>query len=289
MLLAGCYTPPRGEGAGVVRVLPDRRVRLLAGVPSPSFLAQHPELPIVYATDPDSCHLAVVGGHLITVQYAAGTVRVHPLHADGTAGRPSHVLDGFVHPHMISAYAGEVLISDLGRDVVRRTRLDGGRLTPVGEHAVPGGPRHFVRLGDTWTVTCERDGAVATFDADWRPIARYAGLTQPSELAGHRNRFVYVADRGPDVVAVLTPGDLRLVAEFPSGGTWPRHLAVAGSLLHVAHQRSGDVTTFRLDPQTGLPRRLRAASVPAASCVLPLVGVRRATQLRIITPDTAGV
>ncbi|NUR47777.1 MAG: beta-propeller fold lactonase family protein [Hamadaea sp.] len=287
MLLAGCYTPPRGEGAGVVRVLPDRRVRLLAGLPSPSFLAQHPRLPIVYATDPDSCHLAVVGDHLVTAQYSAGTVRVHPLAADGTPGPPSHVLDGFVHPHMICAYAGEVLISDLGRDLIRRTRLEDGKLTPLGEYAVPGGPRHFRRLGDTWFVTCERAGAVAAFDTGWRPITRYAGLTQPSEVAGYGSRYVYVADRGPDVVAVLTP-DLRPVADFPSGGAWPRHLAVDGNLLYVAHQHSGDVTTFRLDPETGLPRRLRSASVPAASCVLPLSRVRRTTRLRVLAPPTGG-
>ncbi|NUT18730.1 MAG: beta-propeller fold lactonase family protein [Hamadaea sp.] len=288
MLLAGCYTPPRGEGAGVVRVLPDRRVRLLAGLPSPSFLAPHPSLPIVYATDPDSCHLAVVGDHLMTAQYSAGTVRVHPLTADGTIGPPSRVLDGFVHPHMISAYASEVLVSDLGRDVVGSFSLDGDSLTMLGEYAVPGGPRHFRRLGDTWFITCERDGAVASFDAQWRPIARYAGLTRPSEVAGYRDRFLYVADRGPDVVAVLTPQDLRLVAEFPSGGAWPRHLAVDGDLLYVAHQHSGDITTFRLDPETGLPRRLRSASVPGASCVLPLSRVRRASQLRVLAPVIGG-
>jgi 6-phosphogluconolactonase len=285
VLLAGCYTPPLGEGAGVVRALPDQRVRLLAGLPSPSFLVRHPMLSIVYATDADSCHLAVVGDYLVTAQYALGTVRVHPLRPDGTVEPPSHVLNGFAHPHMIRAYGDGALISDLGRDVVQQFRLDpAGRLIASAEHPVEGGPRHFLRLADSWIVVCEGGGALASFDADWRPIARYAGLTTPSEVAAFGDRYLYVANRGPDTVSVVAPDGLRLLGEVPSGGRWPRHLAVDGTLLHVAHQHSGDVTTMRIDPETGLLRRLRCAVVPGASCVLPLRGVRRTTRLRVYAP-----
>jgi len=283
VLLAGCYTPPRGEGAGVVRVLPDGGVRLLAERPSPSFLTPHPTLPIVYATDPDSCHVAVAGNHLVTAQYAVGTIRVHPLRPDGSVEPPSQVLDGFVHPHMIRPYAGEILISDLGRDLVVRTRLHEGR--PMAEYAVPGGPRHFGNVGGTWFVTGELDGSLAAYDSDWRPMARYAGLTRPSEVAAFGERYLYVADRGPDTVHVLAVDGLRLIEVVPSGGAWPRHLVVDGTLLHVANQHSGDVTTFRLDPESGRLRRLRSASVPGASCVLPLSRVRRVTRLGILSTD----
>ena len=46
---------------------------------------------------------------------------------------------------------------------------------------------------------------------------------------------------------------LRPVADVPSGGDWPRHHLIRDGLLHVAHERSGDVVTFPLDPESGLP------------------------------------
>jgi 6-phosphogluconolactonase len=284
VLLIGCYTPPNGVGAGVVRALPDGRRRLLGALESPSFLVQHPTLPIVYAPEADSCHIAIAGGHLVTVQYAAGTVRVYRLDGDVAVGGRTHVMGGFVHPHMAAADSDGVLISDLGRDVVVRCALAGGRLTTEAEYAVPGGPRHFVRAGTRWHVTGERDGTLAAFTSSWEPVSRVAGLTVPSEVAVYDERFLYVASRGPDTISVFTVDGLRLVAEVPSGGGWPRHIAVEGDRLYVAHQHSHDVTTLRIDRSTGVPQYLRSFAVTSPSCVLPVRGIRRGTRLRVLTP-----
>jgi 6-phosphogluconolactonase (cycloisomerase 2 family) len=87
-------------------------------------------------------------------------------------------------------------------------------------------------------------------------------------------RFVWTATRGQDVVSVLTPDavgeGLRLVATVPCGGTWPRALALdpSGRFLYAANERSGDVTWFAVDPDTGVPRRGGSVEVPAASCVV---------------------
>jgi 6-phosphogluconolactonase len=72
-------------------------------------------------------------------------------------------------------------------------------------------------------------------------------------------RFAYVGVRGSNRVSVLevTPTAegslLSPLGDFASGGDWPRHHLVRGGWLHVAHERSHDITTFRLDVQTGLP------------------------------------
>jgi 6-phosphogluconolactonase len=73
-------------------------------------------------------------------------------------------------------------------------------------------------------------------------------------------RFAYVGVRGSNRISVLevTPSAegslLSPVGDFSSGGDWPRHHLVHGEWLHVAHERSHDITTFRLDPQSGLPQ-----------------------------------
>lgn len=289
MLLIGCYTPPRGEGAGVLRALPDGRTSVAAALESPSFLVRHPTEPIVYATDASSCHLAVSGDHLVTTQYTDGTVTVHRLEPDGSIGPCTDRRNGFVHPHM--AYptpAGDgVLIADLGRDAVDGFRFDtAGRLVPQASYAVPGGPRHFLSSGSRWYVACERSGTLAVLSSGWRPLSTPTGLTTPSELAVFEDRFLYVANRGPDTVSVfsLAGREPLLVAEVPSGGRWPRHIALDGDLLHVAHQYSGDVTTLRIDRATGVPAIAGSITAPSASCVLPMPGVRRWNGHRILAP-----
>jgi 6-phosphogluconolactonase (cycloisomerase 2 family) len=288
VLLIGCYTPPRGEGAGVVRALPDGRTSLVAPADSPSFLARHPTLPLVYATDAQSCHIAVCGDHLVTTQYGAGTVTVHRLRADGTIGPGTDRRDGFVHPHMAYADGDGVLVADLGRDAVDRFRFDtAGRLVPQASYAVPGGPRHFLRSGSRWYAVCERSGTLAVLSSGWRLLSVHSGLTTPSEIAAFEDRFLYVANRGPDTVSVfsLTGGPPRLVASVASGGQWPRHLALDSDLLHVAHQHSHDVATLRIDPATGVPSYVHSVKAPSASCVLPLPGARRLSRIRILAPS----
>jgi 6-phosphogluconolactonase (cycloisomerase 2 family) len=94
-------------------------------------------------------------------------------------------------------------------------------------------------------------------------------------------RHAYVGVRGSNRVSVLEVeaggAALRPVADVPSGGNWPRHHLVRDGLLHVAHERSGDIVTFRLDAVSGLPGipgdRLQMASptalVPARPRLVP--------------------
>ncbi|GAA1603883.1 lactonase family protein [Actinoplanes couchii] len=128
-VFVGCYTGDKGgEGDGItlVRRDPDTgeltRLGLVARTPSPSFLAQHPTLPVLYAVNEldqgtvsafsvapdcslvplatfptggsDPCHLAVTADarHLVVANYASGSVSVHPLDAEGVPGERSDLL-----------------------------------------------------------------------------------------------------------------------------------------------------------------------------------------------------
>jgi 6-phosphogluconolactonase (cycloisomerase 2 family) len=58
----------------------------------------------------------------------------------------------------------------------------------------------------------------------------------------------------------------------PVGGSWPRHFAIeASGALVAAHQRSGTISLFRLDPATGIPVAFGASlRVDRPACLLPV-------------------
>ncbi len=250
-------------------------------------------------------HLAHTAGHLVTAHYGSGGVSALPVGADGTPGPvtglvrhrgsgPDPERQSAPHAHqVVPAPDGSLLTVDLGTDSVRVCALDPatGGLTVRGETALrPGsGPRHLAfhpsgayvyvlsELAPTLTV-CRweaRTGALVPLgDVRLRP-PRAPGVGYPSALAvSPDGRFVWAAVRGDDTLAVLElDGDgerARPVAAVPTGGHWPRDLTYdpRGRRLYVAHERSGDVTWFDVDPRTGVPSRAGAAPAPAASCVV---------------------
>ncbi|MFF3615660.1 lactonase family protein [Streptomyces sp. NPDC002580] len=250
-------------------------------------------------------HLSVLDGHVLAAHYGSGSVAVVPIRpGGGLAGAASDVLQhtgsGPYTPRQQGPHAHQVqpdptgrwaVSVDLGTDSVRVCTLDGGTLTLRREIALrPGsGPRHLAfhprgghvyvvnELAPTVTV-CRWEAA----EGSLRPV----GETPVLEGAPHGDaypsgivvspdgRFVWIAVRGQDVVSVLVPdatGErLRLVATVPCGGVWPRGLALdpSGRFLYVANERSGDVTWFTVDPDTGVPRRGGSVQAPAASCVI---------------------
>jgi 6-phosphogluconolactonase len=318
----GCYTGESGgEGEGIALLRRDpatgdlTRLGVAARTPSPSFLAQHPTRPVLYAVNEldagtvsafavagdaslsplavqstggsAPCHLAVSADarHLLVANYVSGNVSVHPLDADGVPGERSDLLDlsgqGPVadrqegpHAHMVAPGPNgpEVLITDLGSDRVWAARLDGvsGRLILTGAAvtATPGtGPRHLrYSIDGALLLVGELAGELSWYrpdpsDGSLRLAGRQPTSADranfPSELAtGRDGRFVYVANRGPDTVAVFAwaPEGATLVAEVATGGEWPRHLALLGDHLYVANERSQNVTVFRIDRETGIPQ-----------------------------------
>ncbi len=328
----GSYTGEsggEGEGIALLRRNPLTgsltRLGVAARTPSPSFLAQHPVLPVLYAVNEldagtvsafrvavdgslrelavrdtggrHPVHLAVTpdGRHLLVANYSSGTVTVHPLDDEGAPGVRTDVLDllgrgpdperqaGPHAHHVTPGRSGpDVLIADLGADRIWRSRLDphSGRLgEPVVAVPVPPGtgPRHLLVGADgTVLFTAELTGALGWQDSggDRGMVAASTTVDPnfPSELvAGRDERFVYVANRGPDTVSAFAreDGKATLIAEIPTGGSWPRHIALLSYHLYVANERSHTVTIFRLDPDTGIPCTAgEAVPEPSPACIL---------------------
>ncbi|WP_436522975.1 lactonase family protein [Actinoplanes sp. HUAS TT8] len=243
-VFVGCYTGDKGgEGDGITLLRRDpatgelTRLGLAARTPSPSFLAQHPTLPVLYsvneldegavsafsvapdcalvplATRPtggvDPCHLAVTadGRHLVVANYGSGSVSVHPLDAEGAPGE--------------------------------RTDL----------------------------LTLSGSGPVAE-----RQSSPHAHMVAPDR----NGPDVLISDLGSDRVwrSRLDPVSGRLGAPEPAveaePGTGPRHLTrSADGALFLAGELSGTLSWYRAAGGPTLERRGEAESSKAAGAVYP--------------------
>lgn len=299
-----------------------RHAGVVAEVAEVRYLAWHPAVPVVYCANGTGvtafarsgddgllplahadfeggapCHLSVHpnGGHLMSADYAAGTLSVHEVRSDGTIGMRTHLeqLSGSgpdprrqeaSHPHQIITAPGarHVLATDLGADAVYVYALDAetGRLVEVFRAALhPGtGPRHLAFASPSLLyVVGELDPTVtalrySTETGELREVSRAASV----EIVGSGNRaypstvviapggrFLYIGNRGSDSLGVMAAdaGRLGAVREVPSGGQWPADLMLAGSMLYVANTRSDEVCAFRVDASTG---RLEPSGEPVA-------------------------
>ncbi|MFJ5551035.1 lactonase family protein [Streptomyces sp. NPDC093225] len=253
-------------------------------------------------------HLCVTGEWLATAHYTSGGVSTLRRAADGRLTGPATVLahegsgpdperQRAPHAHqVVPAPDGRWLLSvDLGTDSVRVCALDprtGAPRLHAETRLRPGsGPRHLAfhpdgryayvvnELAPTLTV-CRWDadaGALTLLDEV--PVApeeasEYVRGYPSAVVASPDGRFVWTAVRGHDAIGVLALADggaaAVLTASVDCGGVWPRDLALdpAGRRLYAANERSGDVTWFDLDPDTGVPVEAGGIAVPAASCVV---------------------
>ncbi len=357
LIWTGSYTADSGgsgAGIGAVAAAADGTLHWLgvaAAADSPSFLAVHPTLPVVYAVAEHArtvrayrragafglepagpawlagdaaCHVAVEpsGRFLIACCWGDGQVLFYELGADGgimdrTAAAESRdpygdVRDGDAperqerpsraHAALMLA-DGRVMTTDLGHDLLRIWDVRSAPGPALGlvleqEVVLPrgSGPRHLVQHpgGNVFVVTeYSIEVAVAVLSQGTGNFRlgfvgpATAGGALPGDSAAEialaaGGRHAYVGVRGSNRLSVLEVESggaaLRPVADVPSGGNWPRHHLVRDGSLHVAHERSGDVVTFPLDAESGLPGvpadRLHVASPTALVPARPGLSAR---------------
>lgn len=168
--------------------------------------------------------------------------------------------------------ADRVFIYSLNRATHALTALPGDAASAYA--APPGsGPRHLVFSADgrsVWLLN-ELTAEVTTlrWDAQQAALSPVQTLaTSSAEFTGTRSgaeivrspdgRFVYVEDRGERTLVTYrvnpATGELSFVQRIASGGDMPWSMAIhpSGRWLLVAHQRSGTVNVFSIDPASGL-------------------------------------
>ena len=228
-----------------------------------------------------ACHVAVdpQGRFLVVTCWGDGQVLLYELDDDGgitarsaaaasmLAGRPSRA-----HASLMLD-DGRVMTTDLGHDLLRvwnyvpspgaaagpRTGTPPGQRPPAPRPAPrrqrAGGDRILDRSGRGAALPRVRDLQPGRGGPGY-PAGALPGDSAAEIALSADGRHAYVGVRGSNRISVLdvdNDGGVRPVADVPSGGDWPRHHLVRNGWLHVAHERSGDVVTYPLDPASGLP------------------------------------
>ena len=217
---------------------------------------------------------------VLTANYGDGKIAVLPVRADGgVAASVSNLVAG-ANAHMIVSDAANrfVFVPCKGADYVAQYRFDpsSGALTPNATPTVAtaagAGPRHLAfapsnafaylinETLSTLTVFAY-DSATGRLSEVQTVSSRAAGATGANtgaEVAVHPNgKFVYASNRGDDTIAVFAisgNGMVALVGQVGTGTT-PRSFTLdpIGAWLLVANQDSGSVTTYAIDPSSGMP------------------------------------
>ena len=249
------------------------------------------------------------GRYLFTAHYTGGNVACFPIRPDGTIGAPTAVVRNVGNgpdkrrqegPHLHAIYPEAqgrfVYACDLGTDEVLVYRFDPERGTLIPSEAGPGktppggGPRHLALHpnGRRVYVNNEMLNSVSVFARD--PVS--GGLTETqtigtlppgtktqgkstAEIALHPNgRWLYVSNRGHDSIAVFEvagDGTLSVSEIFSLPVAEPRGFAIdpSGRWIVVGGQRSHDLTSLRIDPETGrLSAGPNKVSVGTPVCVV---------------------
>ncbi|MFI6264671.1 lactonase family protein [Micromonospora sp. NPDC051006] len=268
----GCYTAQSGgRGTGVLAARRDPTSGALtplgtvALTASPSFLARHPTLPVLYAVNelPDGevsawrvgsdgeltplgsrptggaepCHLAVVptGGHLVAANYGGGSVAVFPLDRQGVPGERSDLVVHEGH----------------GPDPDRQERAHAHMVSPD----PGGGPLLAVDLGTDSVYRYDLDAATGRL-VPRAPRVRTVAGAGPRHLARHpdgrRCYLVGELDATVTEYELTVDGSLhqrgRVDASGRPGHVQPSEVAVRpdGRFLYVANRGVGTIAVFDL-------------------------------------------
>jgi 6-phosphogluconolactonase len=241
------------------------------------------------------------GGFLLLANYSSSSVSVVKL---DNKGLPMEVSDTILyapegqnvsHPHKIlpDPSGKHIYVTDLGLDRIMIYDFDtiSGKLIPFRTASVSlskgSGPRHFVfnadgsllyvinELGSTVMVFAvnENEGlklvqALSTLEEG------FTGKNYCAEiLMGKNGDFIYGSNRGENSIVVFKieeSGTLSPAGHVSCGGDWPRNFVIdpSGKFLLAGNERSGNISTFRINAKTGIPDGpVNTVSIKAPACL----------------------
>ncbi|RMB61284.1 lactonase family protein [Tessaracoccus antarcticus] len=213
---------------------------------------------------------------LLSVNYGDGTVSSIELSDGHVVGVVSRVTFPFEqrpgmdptrqersHPHWIGRNGGDLLVTDLGNDVIHDVSMHGNKLVHRGIHRrmrSGTGPRHMCRddTGGLW-ASLELSNGVSRLGPDAVATASSSHRWLPDDLDGNHvgditfepeSGVVVTANRELNTLGIFARarGGIEPVAEVDCGGLWPMQFAQADGVLAVANRDSGNVAVFDVGP-----------------------------------------
>lgn len=299
---------------GAMTVSPDRRFlfvsmrstgRLCSFRIDPATGQPDPISVVEAGADPAQISVDSTGRFLLTAYYVAAKVTVHAIGPAGELSeQPLQTIETARNAHAIVPDAGNrfAYVPHTGPNLIFQFSFDAttGTLKPLNPDRLqrPGqtGPRHLTwhpsqpvayinnEQGSSVTVYEQQaEGALRPGSTERTLPTDFSGSNSTAEIQIHPSgRFLYVANRGHDSLAVLhvdqSGRSLQFVACEPAEPT-PRsfHIDATGRFLLAAGEASGRLQVFRIDEQTGRlqstgietigPRLWWVLTVPAADSV----------------------
>lgn len=240
--------------------------------------------------------------------YSGGTFTVLPIKADGSLGKATTTLSysgsgpnkqrqekAHIHSAFISPDNRFIYVSDLGSDKIYIYQIDPaqGSIKPASTPFVsvkPGsGPRHFtfhpngqfaygveeLVSGVSVFAINKKTGGLTLLEDNVKTLpADFSGQNTSADIhIDPKGRFLYQSNRGHNslaIFAIQADGKLKWVGEQATDGKNPRNFMIdpKGEFLLVANQDSDNIVVFRIDPKTGLLKKVgEPISVPAPVCL----------------------
>ncbi|MBC7659259.1 MAG: beta-propeller fold lactonase family protein [Chitinophagaceae bacterium] len=214
------------------------------------------------------------GNFVFAASYIGGHVESYPVGSDGHLGAPVSDLYAGQNAHegLLNVKGDHLWVPCLGSNYLAQYSVANGVLTPSNPATIPtgaAGPRHFANHpnGKWIYLIYENSSALQAYTFDGTTLvangSAVSSLASPvsgntgAEIQVHPNgKFVFGSNRGDDSIAsfsVSDMGQLTLLKQTKSGGVMPRHFSLdaSGAWMTVAHQTSGGVTIFAVNPATG--------------------------------------
>ncbi|MFM7055980.1 MAG: lactonase family protein [Planctomycetota bacterium] len=308
---------------GALAVSPDRRF-LFASMRSTGRLCSFRIDPATGQPDPisvveagaDPAQISVdhTGRFLFTAYYVAAKVTVHAIGAAGElSDQPLQTIETARNAHAVVPDAGNrfAYVPHTGPNLVFQFAFDAasGILKPASPDRLQrpdqSGPRHLTwhpnqpvayinnEQGSSVTIYSQQaTGSLLPGSTERTLPADFSGSNSTAEIQIHPSgRFLYVANRGHDSLAVLrvdaSGRKLQFVACESTEPT-PRsfHIDSSGQFLLAAGEASGRLQVFRIDEQSGRlqslgietigPRLWWVLTVPAANGAGPAADAAKA-------------
>lgn len=167
------------------------------------------------------------------------------------------------HPHWIGRNGRDLLVTDLGADVIHEVALHAGKLVHRGIHRrmPPGsGPRHMCHdaTGGLW-VSHELSNGLSRLGPDAIAVSSSSNRWLSDEV--ERNHVgdithepeadvIVTANREQNTLGIFARAraGIEPVAEIDCGGSWPTQFAQQDGVLAVANRDSGNVALFDVGP-----------------------------------------
>lgn len=255
---------------------------------------------------PGPCYVDVSpdGKYVAIATYNGGTTSLYPVKTDGSLLPATSVIENegsgpdkerqeqpHAHSIQFSPFSNQVFSADLGTDQLNIFTLKGDQLKQEGQKFVkfaPGaGPRHFEfhpngkviyvisELNSTVTALKNERGEWKIFQTLSSLPKNFKGTSYCADIHISKDgKYLYGSNRGHNSVTVfsINPDSQKLTFKTTVDvhGNWPRNFALTpdDNFMLVANQRSGNITVFKMNKETGIPEFTgKEIKLPSPVCI----------------------